>query len=86
MQLSTLRLDSKGRITLGALAKGVTSYRAHQDADGRLILEPYVEIPMRELWLHQTPDALHKLQQGIKQAEAGELTSLGDFSAYATDA
>jgi hypothetical protein len=44
----TVRPDAKGRIALGALAKGVSSFRVHQE-NGRLILEPYVEIPIHEL-------------------------------------
>ena len=36
----TVRPDAKGRVTLGALAKGVSSYRISKEADGRLLLEP----------------------------------------------
>lgn len=39
-----LHPDAKGRVTLGALAKGISSYRMTQDDQGRLVLEPYVEI------------------------------------------
>lgn len=42
----TLRPDSKGRIALGDLAKGVSSYRVHKDQEGNIVLEPYVEIAM----------------------------------------
>lgn len=41
----TIRPDAKGRITLGRLARGVSSFRATTDAMGRIILEPYTEIP-----------------------------------------
>ena len=43
-----LRPDSKGRITLGKLADGVSSYRARRQADGKIVLEPFVEIPADE--------------------------------------
>ncbi len=39
-----LHPDAKGRVTLGAIAKGISSYRMVQDNQGRLVLEPYVEI------------------------------------------
>ena len=39
-----LHPDAKGRVTLGAIAKGISSYRMVQDDQGRLVLEPYVEI------------------------------------------
>jgi len=39
------RPDSKGRITLGKLAEGVSSYRARRQKDGRIVLEPFVEVP-----------------------------------------
>jgi hypothetical protein len=45
----TVRPDSKGRIALGAFAKGVSSFRVHKEEGGRVVLEPFVEIPMRLL-------------------------------------
>ena len=35
-----LRPDAKGRITLGKLAEGVSSYRVRKQPDGKLVLEP----------------------------------------------
>ncbi len=42
--IKILHPDAKGRVTLGALAKGISSYRMTQDDQGCLVLEPYVEI------------------------------------------
>ena len=81
----TVRPDSKGRIALGSLAKGVSSYRLHQDNDGRLILEPYVEIPERERWLYKNPAALAALEAGLRDVAAGRIASLGSFAQYADD-
>jgi len=39
-----LHPDAKGRITLGAMAKGISSYRMTKDENGLIILDPYVEI------------------------------------------
>ena len=80
-----VRPDSKGRITLGAYAKGVSSFRIHEQADGRLVLEPFAEIPAREVWLYKNTKALAMVEQGIKEAEEGKLNDLGDFRQFAED-
>lgn len=81
----TLRPDSKGRIALGALAKGVSSYRVLKQTDGKLLLEPYTEIPLREQWLYNNPQALEAVRQGLKDSAAGRIFDLGDFTQYAND-
>lgn len=78
----TVRPDSKGRIALGAYAKGVSSYRIRQEKDGRLILEPYAEVPAREAWLYKNKKALESVRQGLRDAKAGKVHDLGDFTKY----
>ena len=68
-----LRPDSKGRIALGNLAKGISSFHAYQDQEGRVVLEPQVEIPAREAWLWNNPTALAQVRQGLKEAGEGKL-------------
>lgn len=80
-----LRPDAKGRITLGKLAEGVSSFHVSRDKKGRLVLEPYTEIPARERWLFQNPEALESVLKGIEQAKSGELHDLGSFARYADD-
>lgn len=61
--IKILRSDSKGRVCLGPMIpKGVTSFRAHVDKNHRIILEPLVEVPMKELLMHKkvTPSASKK--------------------------
>jgi len=77
-----LRPDSKGRITLGKLAEGVSSYRARRQADGKIILEPFVEIPAEERWLWDNKEALKSVIKGIEDAKAGRLVSRGSFKKY----
>lgn len=84
-QDQTVRPDSKGRIALGAYAKGVSSYRIHAEEDGRLVLEPYKEIPAREMWLYENKEALAMFEQGLKEAAEGKTSSRGDFSKYVDD-
>jgi hypothetical protein len=78
----TVRPDSKGRVALGAYAKGVSSFRIHEEKDGRLILEPYKEIPAREAWLFENKTALAKVRKGLKDAKEGKVTRGGDFTKF----
>ena len=60
MKTSTLHIvrpDAKGRITLGQLAVGVSSFAIHIDKHHRIILEPFAEIPAKEKWLYQNKEA-----------------------------
>lgn len=77
-----LRPDSKGRITLGKLADGVSSYRARKQADGKIVLEPFIEIPADERWLWENKESLKNVMKGIEDAKAGRLVSLGSFKKY----
>jgi len=90
-----VRPDAKGRITLGKLAKGVSSFRVSKHKDGWL-LKPYVEVPAlsekeimklpeRERWLYRNPQALAMVLQGIESAKAGKLHYRGSFAKYADD-
>lgn len=82
---SILRPDAKGRITLGKLADGISSYHVSRDKDGRLILEPYTEIPVREQWLYKNKAALKKLKKGLEDSAAGRVSYLGSFKQYLED-
>ena len=81
----TVRPDAKGRIALGALAKGVSSFRVSREQGGKIVLEPFVEIPAREIWLHNNPAVMAKVKRGIVDAEAGRLSDLGDFTQFAEE-
>ncbi len=78
-----LRPDAKGRITLGKLAEGVSSYRARRKTDGTIVLEPFVEIPADEQWLWDNKKELAKVLQGLADSKAGRVVSLGSFAKYA---
>lgn len=80
-----LRPDSKGRITLGKLAEGISSYRAEVDEHGKITLEPFKEIPAREHWLFSNPEALASVRLGLQQSARGEVHSRGSFAKYLDD-
>ena len=83
-QYKTLRPDSKGRITLGNLSQGVSSFKMTVDKQQRIILEPLVEIPAREKWLFDNPTALRQVQKGLEDAAQGKLIEK-DFLKYLDD-
>jgi hypothetical protein len=78
----TVRPDSKGRITLGSLAAGASSFKAYKDFEGRIILEPQVEVPAAEAWLWQNPAAMKSVQQGLKDSAEGKLVDRGSFASH----
>ena len=85
MDAAPLRPDAKGRITLGRLADGVSSYEVERLEDGTIILRPNVEIPAREEWLWRNKKALESVRRGLEQSSRGETTSLGSFAEHADD-
>ena len=76
--------DAKGRILLGALTKGISSYSVTED-HGRLILEPNVEIPAREQWLWKNKTALYQVKRGLQEAASGKVKSKGCFKKFMDD-
>lgn len=80
-----LKPDSKGRISLGKLAEGISSFRASRMEDGNILLEPYAEIPAREKWLFENKSALKAVESGLKQVAAGKTKSLGSFAEFADE-
>ena len=82
MQKHTVQPDAKGRITLGALAKGVDNFLLTQEKDGTITLEPMVSIPARELWLFKNPKALASVKRGLEDVAAGRVTRRGSFKKY----
>jgi hypothetical protein len=78
----TVHPDTKGRIALGSLAKGISSFQVSTDSDGRIILEPYVEIPARESWLFKNKAALKQVQKGLQDSAKGKISTRGDFTQF----
>jgi hypothetical protein len=61
-----LRPDAKGRIALGEITNNVSSYRVTIEDNGKVILEPYAEIPLSEKWLFDDKELLEKIIKQIK--------------------
>lgn len=62
-----LRPDSKGKLNIGELAHGVSSYRVAIGEHGVLTLYPYAEIPFSEKWIFENKELLEKLKKGYKE-------------------
>ena len=77
--------DSKGRITLGGWAEGVSSFAIKKGKDNCIILVPYAEIPAREKWVYDDKPTVEKLKRGIQDAGEGRISSMGDFKKYTED-
>jgi hypothetical protein len=77
-----LRPDSKGRITLGQLAEGVSSYVVRTEEDGKITLEPLAEVPARERWLYEDAESLASVRRGLADSKEGRTKSLGSFARF----
>lgn len=84
-ELKIVGPDTKGRITLGHLAHGVSSFVVTQDKNNRIILEPRVEIPAKEKWLFDKKTALTQVKQGLEDSAAGRVKSRGSFAKFRDD-
>ena len=76
-----LTVDSRKRISLTKLLPTgkISSVKAYKE-DDRIILEPMVEIPAREVWLYENKAALEKVKKGLLQKGT---TKRGSFTKYA---
>lgn len=55
------------------------------DSKGRIILEPYAEVPIQEKWLFDNKNALKKVKQGINDAALNRVAEKGSFAKYLKD-
>ena len=85
-QKTEIKPDDKGRISLSKFVpKGTTCFHVFVDKNGRVIIEPYAEVPAQELWLYNNKEALEKVKRGLRDSAANRTESLGDFTQYIDD-
>ncbi len=75
MEEIILRPDSKGRINLGELSQGVSSYRVIKGDNGSLTLKPYLEIPFTEKWIFEDKNILEKIKKEFCSEQQNESQS-----------
>ena len=81
-----LRPDAKGRICLGKIAKGISSFRLNLNQEtGEITLIPYAEVELSEKWLYSNKTALKKIRSGLEQSAQNNTTYKGSFSKYIKD-
>ena len=81
-----LRPDTKGRICLGTLTKGISGYKAIiNEATKEIILKPYTELPFSENWLFENEEALVRVKKGLQQSSDKRTVYKGSFSKYTED-
>jgi hypothetical protein len=81
-----VRPDSKKRVSIGAALAGLdedTSFMIYTDADGRIILEPHVSVPLAEAWLFRNKIARESVARGLKQIKSAK--TMGSFARSAED-
>lgn len=83
--MKRVRPDAKGRILLGHLTHGISSFSVSRDKYDRIILEPHVEISAREKWLFNNKAALKQVKQGLEDSAAGRVKTRGSFAKYIED-
>ncbi len=81
METIKLIVDSRKRISLTKLLPEgkISSVRAYRENE-RIILEPMVEVPAREVWLYENREALRKVKTGLSQKGTRRR---GSFAKYA---
>ncbi len=83
----TVEADARGRVTLPPGARKFTQatrFKVFTQDDGRIVLEPMVDVPAREAWLYKNPEAHRMLEAGLASAKKKPV-SLGSFAQYADD-
>lgn len=68
-------VDSRNRISLGKLASA-KRYLATVDEDGSIHLTPAATISLRELEVLKNPELVERIQEGIRQAGAGNTVNM----------
>ncbi len=81
MEKIKLTVDSRKRISLTKLlpSGNISSVKAYKE-DDKIILQPMVEIPAREVWLYEDRAALERVKKGLSQKG---MIKRGSFAKYA---
>lgn len=90
-QKNKIQMDDKYRICLGNFLskeerEQLSSFRISRQEDGKIVLDPLMEIPIREHWIYKNPKALASLMRGIEDAKNGRIVDMDiDFSQFLED-
>jgi hypothetical protein len=78
-----LRPDAKGRVCLGAIAKGISGYQAIiNQATKEVLLKPYTELPYSEKWVYENIEVLESIKKGLTQSSKQQTVYKGSFEKF----
>lgn len=83
-------LDSKKRITLKDKVMKeppldhmkIDAFEILVGSEGDILLRPMANIPSKELWVHQSPEAIESIQRGIQDVKEGRVTEVKDLDKF----
>jgi len=80
MDVISLTIDSKKRVSLTKLLPpgNIRSVQAYTEGH-RIVLEPMMEVPVKEAWLFENRDSLKKVLTGLSQKGS---VKRGSFAKY----
>lgn len=84
-EVINLKVDARGRITIGSLFKGynISSVKAYFNEDKKTItLEPLVEISLSDAWIFEDKEKLKTINKSLQEAKDGKLEYIEDFTKY----
>jgi len=73
--LRRVRPDRKGRVTLGKLARGISSFALRVDESGMITLEPFREVSARQAWRFPVPLTRGEISRALTEAVTGRAAS-----------
>lgn len=62
-----LRPDSKGKISFGSIPENVSGYKMTIEDNGKIILEPQIEISYADKWIFEDKELIEKARSERKQ-------------------
>ena len=80
-QKNKIQIDDKYRVCLGNFLseeerKQFSGFKISRQTDGKIILDPLIEVPASEHWIYKNPDALASLMRGIEDIKANRIEDL----------
>ena len=89
-EIGIARLDTKNRVTLGTILKKfkiligipINDFETFVGDKGDILLRPRTAIPSRELWVHQNPEILKSIQEGIQNVKEGRVTKVKELDKF----
>jgi len=75
-----VRPDAKGRICLGNITQGISSYKITVNQEsGEIYLKPYIEIPFSENWIFNDLETVNSIFRGIQQSKEKQVSEKESF-------